>query len=153
MKTGGLLIGPPLGWALPFEVLHALLKLVVLLLEVAVRAAYEGVRVVELAVEIFAFLHVLNLNVHREPLSHELNLTAEALDQHPGVPLDLIETIVMRIQPLLNPLKALIHPLKPLIDLLKPLIDPIEPHVECLKPPVKVLNEFLVHAASVTSEG
>jgi len=143
------------------------LKLVVLLLEVVVRAADKGVRILELAVEIFPLLNVLDLDVHREAFRHKMNFTAKVLDQHPGVPLDLIETIIMRIQPLLNPLKPLINSLKPLIDplkplidllkplidLLKPLIDPIEPHVECLKPPVKVLNEFLVHAASVTSEG
>lgn len=113
-----------------------------------------------LPIVVFPLLHMLNLDMHSEPLGHELNLAAQTLDQHPSVPLDLIETIVMGIQPLLDPLKALIDPLKALInsfkaliDALESLIDPIEPYIERLKPPIEVLDKFLVHVASVTSEG
>lgn len=110
-----------------------------LLLEMGVGTADEDVSVLELAVEIFPFLHMLNLDVHGEAFSHKLNLIAEPLDQHPGVTLNLIETIVMRVEPL--------------VDTVKPLVDSLEPRVECLKPPVEVLNEFLVHTAPFASEG
>lgn len=33
-----------------------------------------------LLIVVFPLLHVLNLDVHREPLGHELNLTAEPFD-------------------------------------------------------------------------
>jgi hypothetical protein len=113
-----------------------------------------------LLIVVFPFLHMLNLDVHGEAFSHKLNLIAEPLDQYPCVTLDFIETIVMRVQPLLNRLKAsivsvepLVDPVEPLVDLLKSLIDPVESYVERLKPSIEILNEFLIHTASSVSEG
>ena len=102
--------------------------LVLLLLEMVVGTADEGVRVVELAVEIFTFLHVLNLDVHCETFGHELHLVAKPFDQYTGVALKLI---------------------KPPINCNKTLIDRIEASVEPLLLPfeslLKVLNKFLIH--------
>ena len=98
----------------------------------AVGTADEGLCVIEFTVEIFPFLHVLNLNVHREAFGHKLNLMTEALDQHAGVPFDFIKALVMCVEPSLNTIESLI---------------------ERLKPTIKVLNEFLVHAASAARKG
>ena len=64
-----------------FEPVHALAEfvivlpeLVLLLLEMVIGTADEGMRVLELAVEVFPFLHVLDLDVHGEAFGHKLNI-------------------------------------------------------------------------------
>jgi len=64
-----------------FEPVHALAEfvivlpeLVLLLLKVVVGGADEGMRVLELAVELFPFLRVLALDVHGEAFGHKLNI-------------------------------------------------------------------------------
>src|SRR3989454_8915242 len=105
----------------PFEVLDALAELVLGLLEVVVGTADEGVRVLELAVEIFPFLHMLHLDVHGEAFSHQLKLVPEAFDEHAGVPFDLFQSFV--------------HLATQLLEL----------PVDRMEWGIEVLNEFLVH--------
>jgi hypothetical protein len=97
--------------------------MVVLLLEVVVGTADEGVRVLELAVEIFPFLHMLNLDVHGEAFGHELKLVSEAFDQHAGVPFDLFQSFV--------------HLATQLLEL----------PINRLESGIEVLNEFLIHGS------
>jgi hypothetical protein len=73
-----------------------------------------------LPVVIFPLLHMLNLDVHGKTFSDEVKLVPEAFDQHASVPLDLIKSLIMRVQSLFDPSKAFI----------------------------KVLNKFLVHDIS-----
>jgi hypothetical protein len=95
-----------------------------------------------LLIVVFPFLHVLNLDVHCETLGHKLNLVAEAFNQHAGVPLDLFDPLVGRIEasiePLFLPFEALIQ-------------QGMEPSLLPVKAFLKVLNEFLVHTASAVS--
>lgn len=71
---------------------------------------------------------------------------AEPLDQHHGVPFDLVKALIER-------LKEPVVSIEPSLDPIEPLIDPIEPLVERMKPPVEILNKFLIHGPSQASEG
>ena len=62
-----------------------------------------------LLVVVLPFLHMLNLDVHCEAFSHELNLTAEPFDQHPGMALELIEAIIDRLELLIDRLESPIY--------------------------------------------
>ncbi|TLY22725.1 MAG: hypothetical protein E6K64_10420 [Nitrospirae bacterium] len=102
-----------------FEGLHALLKLVLrlaelvlLLLQMVVRTAEEGRHILELAVEIVSVLPVPDFDVHQEPLSHLLDLVAEALDQHAGVALELFKPVIDLLKPLIVAIKALLDSIK-----------------------------------------
>lgn len=75
-----------LGGPVPFEIRDALV-------EVVVGTADEGVRVRKLAVEIFPFLHVLDLNVHGEAFGYEVDLVPEALDEQAIMAYSLIHVI------------------------------------------------------------
>lgn len=81
------LVGP-----VAFEILDALVEMVV-------GTADEGVRLLELAIEIFPFLHVLNLDVHGETLGYEVQLVAEAFDQHAAMALGLFDPFIDFIEP------------------------------------------------------
>ena len=76
------LVGP-----VPLDVFHAVA-------EVVVGTTDEGVRLLELAVEIFPFLHMLDLDVHGETLGYEVQLVAEAFHQHAAVSLDLVDPVI-----------------------------------------------------------
>ncbi len=43
---------------------------------------------------VFPFLHMLNLDVHCETLGYKLDLVAEPFDQHAGVALQLIKSLI-----------------------------------------------------------
>jgi len=98
------------------------------LLEVGIGTADEGVCVLELAVEIFPFLHVLNLDVHGEAFGYGMKFMAKSFHQDAAVALDLFEAFIYFIKSPIVPVQSLLNPAKPL---------------------VKVLNKFLIHAASV----
>ena len=68
--------------------------MVLWLLEMAVGTADEGVRVLELAVEVFPFLHVLDLDVHGEAFGYDLQVMAKAFNQHACVPFDLFDLLI-----------------------------------------------------------
>jgi len=87
-----------------------LAELVLLLLKVAVGTADEGLGIIELAVEIFPFLYVLNLDVHGERLGHKLDLMAETFDQDSSVPLHFIKALINRFDPPVNPFEPPIVP-------------------------------------------
>ena len=105
-----------------------------LLLEMVVRTADEGMSVLELAVEIFPFLHMLDLDVHGKVFSHQLELVPEAFHKHTGVSFDF--------------LKPVIHLRETLIVTVKPLLNAVEALSNLIEAFIKVLNEFLVHGAS-----
>jgi hypothetical protein len=129
---------------LAFEVLDALLYLIVLLLEVVVGTADEGVRVLELALEIFPFLHMLDLDVHGKALGHELDVVPEAFDQHAGVALDLFQSFVHLATQLLelpvNALKALADAFKALVNAIEALVNAIEALVNAIEASVNAIE-------------
>ena len=134
-----------------FEGLHALLKLVLrlaelvlLLLQMVVRTAEEGRHILELAVEIVSVLPVPDFDVHQEPLSHLLDLVAEAFDQHAGVAFNLFDPFIYFIEPA-------VYTLESPVDLLEPLVVPVKLLLNPAKPLIKILNEFLVHTASAAT--
>jgi len=94
-----------------FEVLYALA-------EVVVGTTDEGVRLLELAVEIFPFLHMLNLDVHGETLGYKVQLVAKSFYQHAAVALGLINPRIHFIEPA-------VYALESPVDLLEPLVVPV----------------------------
>jgi len=123
-----------------FEGLHALLKLVLrlaelvlLLLQMVVRTAEEGRHILELAVEIVSVLPVPDFDVHQEPLSHLLDLVAEAFDQHAGVALELFKPVIDLLKPLIVDIEPLLDPVKPLVYAIEPFLDPVKPCIYTLK--------------------
>jgi len=116
--------------------------LVVLLLEVGVGTADEGVRVLELAVEIFSFLHMLNLNVHGETLGYEVQLVAKSFPQHAAVAFDLFDP---HFEPVIDCLEPVIYLVESPINSLQPLIQPMN---KPAKSSIEVLYELLLHTAS-----
>ena len=81
-----------------------------MLLKVAVGTADEGLGIIELAVEIFPFLHVQNFDVHGEALGYEVQLVAKSFHQHAAMALDLFDPLIHFIEATVNPFKSPIVP-------------------------------------------
>lgn len=132
-----------------------LAELGLLLLEVVVGAAEEGGHVPELAVEIFPILPVPDLDMHEQPLGYQMKLMANSFDEHAVMANSLIHVIesainrfeasVVPIQSLFDRIEATVNPFESLVDLLE---SAIQATYEPVKSFIKILNQFLIHAAS-----
>jgi hypothetical protein len=161
---------------LPLNVIYAPAELFVLLSELVIDGSDERAGFLVLPVMIFPFLHMLNLDVHRQAFTNELEFVPEAFDENTCVPLDFIKTLVMIVQSLFNSIKALVNLAeafvnsvkalvnsikalvasikalnylpKPVVNLIKSLINSFKALIEPLKTPIEVLNQFLIHSVS-----
>ena len=91
---------------------------------------------------VFPFLHMLNLDVHCEPLGHKLNLIAESFDQHAGVALKLIKPLIDRNK----------TPIDRIESCVEPLFLPVKALSDTLKTLFQVLNKFLIHTVSAVGK-
>jgi len=85
-----------LSLSLPFEVLDALAGLVLLLLEMVVGAADEGVSFPELLLDVGLVLRVPALDEDSKALGYKLHLVAEAFDQYASMALEIIKSLIDR---------------------------------------------------------
>jgi len=96
-------------------------------------------------------LRVPALDKDGKAFGDKLHFVAEPFDQHAGMTLHLLDSLVKStfkplfqvlkapiylLKPLIYPLKPLIYPLKPLVYPLKPLVYPLKPLFQVLKSPV-----------------
>jgi hypothetical protein len=133
------------------------LELRVLLFQLVVEGSDERAGFPQLLSDIGLVLGISAFYESCKAFGHEPNLMAESLDQYPGVSLDLLKPVIDALVDLLKPLikrrKPLIHRVKPLIVRVEPSLNTIESLIERVKPTIKVLNEFVIHAASAAGEG
>jgi hypothetical protein len=106
------------------------------------------VRVFELAVEIFPVLSVSDLDVHGETLGDEVQLVAKTFQQYAAVALNLFDPFIYFIELAVYPLESPVDLLEPLIMSVQPLFNAVKSLIDSIKSLIKVLNEFLIHAAS-----
>ncbi len=125
-------------WPVAFEILHALVELVVLPSEVLERCAEQRLSFVEAFVNTGLVLSISPFHEGREPLGHKPDLVAKIFDQDAAVALNLFDPVIHRIE-------AAIYPLESPVDLLEPLIQPMHKPMKAF---IEVLNKFLIHAAS-----
>jgi hypothetical protein len=135
-------------------------KLLLLLLKVVVRAAQEGCHRFKPAVEILPIFPVPDVDMHDEPISHQVKLVAKPFDEHAVMAdtlmdlikavinvikavIDVIEPAVLTVKSLFNPTKPLVNPTKLLINLTKVLINPTKPLINLIKPLINVTKALV----------
>jgi hypothetical protein len=154
-----------------FEPLHTLLESLILLPQLVIERSEKRAGFPQLLSDIGLVLGISAFYESCKAFGHEPNLMAESLDQYPGVSLDLLKPFIdalvdllkplihrlkppiMGIEPTLNPIEPTLNPIEPLFHAIEPLIDPIKALVDSPKALIKILNKFLIHAASAATEG
>jgi hypothetical protein len=96
----------------------------------------KGVRLLELAVEIFPFLRVLDLDVHREAFRYELELVPEPFGQHAAVTFDLLDPVIDFIELAICLVESPVHPVESPVHPVESSVYPFESSVYPFEPSV-----------------
>ena len=103
-----------------------------------VGATKEGGNSLKLPVEILLVFSVSDLDMHEETIGHKMELMTKVFDQHAGMSLHFIKALINRFE---SP--VYLH--ESLVNLLE---SAIQAACEPIKSFIKILNQFLIHAAS-----
>jgi hypothetical protein len=157
--------GMRLVWPVAFEILHALeplilrlTELLLLLLKVMIRAAQECGRTFKLAVEIFPIFPVSDLDMHQQPIGHQVKLVTNPFDEHAVMANPLVHVIepalnrfkapIVDIQTLFDRIEAAVMTVQSLFNPIKALINPTELLINPTESLIQILDEFLIHNTS-----
>ncbi len=116
-----------------------LAELGLLLLQMVVGATKEGGNPLKLSVEILLVFSVSDLDMHEETIGHKMEFMTKVFDQHAGMSLHFIKALINRFE-------SPVHLHESLVNLLEAAI---QATYEPIKSFTNILNQFLIHTASV----